>query len=569
MTPNKSVGSGFKFAPVALAVALLGGGLPPTSGAPLTFNRDIAPLVFEHCSGCHRPGQSAPFSLLSYADVQRRATTIVRVTQNRYMPPWLPAPGFGEFAGERRLNPEHIDQLQRWVAAGCPEGNPADRPTPPRFPDGWQLGEPDFILTLPCAYELPATGKDVYRNLVVPVPTIGPHYVKGIEFHPGNARVVHHAFIAFDVTRGSRRRAEREDPPGFSGMELPDTAQMPAGQLLGWQPGKTPYLSPPGLSWLLRMNTDLVLQLHLHPSGRPETVQPSLGFYFTDQPPTNSAFRIGIRSFSLDIPPGTNGYAVDESYTVPVPVALLRVSTHAHYLGKDLQAYALLPDGRKKWLIRIPDWDFNWQGDYEYRQPLELPAGSRLMLHYTYDNSAANPRNPNNPPRRVRYGLQTTDEMGEVWFQTLAGNPADRERLARDYFLYVVRRTEEFDAATLRDDPGNAPAHVRLGHNLMVRGRLPEARAHFAAALLAQPDFAPAHYEMADWSLAQNDLAAAYRELQTVLQLDPGNAKAYGNLGYLESRRGRFVEARAAAEKALRLDPDDSAVRDFLARLPR
>jgi tetratricopeptide (TPR) repeat protein len=307
----------------------------------------------------------------------------------------------------------------------------------------------------------------------------------------------------------------------------------------------------------------------MHPSGKPEIVQPSIGFYFTDQPPTNAPFRIGIKCFTLDIPPGATAYAMEESYTLPVSVTLLRVSTHAHYLGKEMQGYAILPNGEKKWLIWIKDWDFNWQGDYEYAHPQTLPAGTRLVMHYIYDNSTNNVRNPNNPPRRVRFGLQTTDEMGELWFQSLTHTPEDRERLSKDYYYYVVQRTMAYDQASIRLDPSNAEAHTRLGHNFVVQGKFAEAGSHLSAAVAAKPDFAQAHYELAVLCLATNDLPAAYRELLTVLRLDPENSQAYGNLGYIESRQGRMTEARAALEKALQLDPDDSTARDFLSHLPR
>jgi hypothetical protein len=536
---------------------------------PLTFNRDIAPIVFDHCAGCHHAGQAAPFSLLSFADVQKRSKLIARVTQRRYMPPWLPEKGYGEFVGERRLTDDQIALIQSWVGEGSVEGDAADLPPAPRFSEGWRLGQPDFVMTMPQAYTLAAEGKDVYRNLVAPIPLPAGHYIKGVEFRPGNPRVIHHAFIDVDETRGSRKLAERENPPGFDGMELPGTAQMPAGQLLGWQPGKAPYFCAPGLSWLLRPNTDLVLQLHMHPSGKPEVVQPALGFYFTDQPPTNAPFRVGMKCFTLDIPPGAMDYAVEESYTLPVGVTILRVSPHAHYLAKEMQCYAILPGGEMSWMIRIKDWDFNWQGDYEYSRPRVLPAGARLVMHYTYDNSTNNIRNPSSPPKRVRFGLQTTDEMGEIWFQCLTQTPGDRERLARDYFYYLGRRTMEYDESRVRLDPSNAEAHTRLGHDLFVQGKAAEARSHFTAAVAAKPDFAKAHYELAVLNLGANDLSAAYRELMTVLRLDPGNSKAYGNLGYIYSITGKPGEARAAFEKALQLDPDDSTVRDSLARLPR
>ena len=322
-----------------------------TRRGPVTFSRDVAPIVFQKCAGCHRPGQSAPFALLTYEEIKKHARQIAEVTQRRYMPPWLPEPGYGEFALDRRLGSDQIGILQQWVAEGAVEGNQADLPPLPRFPEGWQLGVPDLVVSLPQVYTLSAEGKDVYRNFVFPISVPTLRYVKAVEFLPGNPKVVHHAFINVDETRQSRRLAEKQNPPGFDGMELPESAVMPGGQLLGWQPGKVPSLTVGGLSWVLKTNMDLVLQMHLHPSGRPETVQPAIGFYFTGQAPTNTPFRIKLACFDFEIPAGAADYVVEQSYVLPVDVSLLRVLPHAHYLGKDLQGYALLSSGEKRWLI--------------------------------------------------------------------------------------------------------------------------------------------------------------------------------------------------------------------------
>jgi tetratricopeptide (TPR) repeat protein len=251
-----------------------------------------------------------------------------------------------------------------------------------------------------------------------------------------------------------------------------------------------------------------------------------------------------------------------------VGVTLLRISPHAHYLAKEMQGFAILPNGEKRWLIWIKDWDFNWQGDYEYAHPQVFPPGTRLVMHYTYDNSTNNVRNPSHPPKRVRFGLQTTDEMGELWFQCLTQTRQDRERLSKDYYFSMVQRTMEYDEGCVRRDPSDADAHIRLGHNFLVQGKFVEAGKHLSAALTAKPDSADAHYEVAVLCLATNDLPTANRELLTVLRLDPGNSKAYGNLGYIYSQQGRITEARAALEKTLQLDPEDSTARDFLSRLP-
>jgi hypothetical protein len=533
-----------------------------------TFNRDVAPLLFDHCANCHRKGQAAPFTLLTYEDAKKHARDIVRVTEDRYMPPWLPAPGYGEFRHNRSLATNQIALLALWFKAGLPEGDPKDLPGTPAFAQGWQLGAPDLVVTAPQALKVPAEGKDIYRNLVFPIPMNLSRFIKGVEFNPGNAKVVHHAFINIDETRRTRRLAERQNPPGFDGMEIPPPAHMPAGQFLGWQPGRVPGFAPPGLSWLLRTNTDLVLQLHLHPTGKPETVQPSIAFYFTDDAPTNSAFRIAIKSFQLDIPAGESNYVTEESYRLPVPARVLRVETHAHYLAKQMQGWVVLPDGQKKWLIWIKDWDFNWQGGYDYTEPLDLPAGSEVFMHYTYDNSANNPRNPSNPPKRVRFGLQTTDEMGELWLQAVAQSPRDLSILGQDYVRYISRKTGEFDEFRLQLDPNDVAAHIRLGHNLLVSGKSAEAETHIQKALQLEPNNAQAHHEMAMLYLVVNQLPEAEKELRIATRLDPYDAEGLGNLGYICAKAGRLQEARQILEQALKVNPDDTMVAKLLSQLP-
>ena len=540
----------------------------PAKG-PVTFNREIAPILFDNCARCHHAGEAAPFSLLSYDDAKKHAKQIVQATQRRFMPPWLPEKGYGEFVGERRLDEIQIRLIKRWVEDGAVEGAASDLPSAPHFAEGWQLGEPDLILTMPQAYNLAAEGKDVYRNLVTPIPVPHSRFVKGVEFRAGNPRVLHHAFIDVDETRQSRRLAEKQNPPGFDGMEVPETAIMPEGQLLGWQPGKAPSFCAPGLSWQLRTNTDLVLQLHMHPSGKPEVVQPTLGFYFTDLPPTNAPFRIGMKCFTLDIPAGTNDYSIEESYTLPIDTTILRVAPHAHYLAKDMQSWAVLPNGEKRWMIWIKDWDFNWQGDYEYKRPQFFPAGTRMVMHYTYDNSTNNIRNPSQPPKRVRFGLQTTDEMGEIWFQGIARTSQERQKLAENYYYYLVNRTMGYDYSRLRIDPSDADAHTRLGHDLLVLGKIDDARNHLLAAVASKPDFAKAHYELALLYVSLRNWKGAYQQLSTAIRLEPDNSQAYGNLGYVYLNTGKRTEARAAFETALHYDPDDSIVRDFLNRLLR
>ena len=207
-------------------------------------------------------------------------------------------------------------------------------------------------------------------------------------------------------------------------MDMPPTAETPEGHFLSWQPGRGPYVTADGSAWTIPEGADLVVQLHLKPSGKPEPIHPEIGLYFTDQPPTNHLFKLLLGSKRIDISPGDRAYVVTDHFRLPVDVQVTALNPHAHYLGKDLQGFATLPDGTRKWLLWIPNWSFFWQGDYRLRQPLSLPAGSDLQMRYTYDNSVANVENPSNPPRRVRYGTQTTDEMAELWVQVTAAPAA-------------------------------------------------------------------------------------------------------------------------------------------------
>jgi len=523
----------------------------------LTFNKDIAPIVFDRCSSCHRPGQAAPFALLNFADVKKRAKQIAEVTAMRYMPPWLPEPGYGDFAGVRSLTADELGVIQQWIAEGAIEGNHGDLPPAPKWPEGWQLGEPDLVITTPQPYTLAAEGKDVYHNLVIPIPVDTNRYVRAVEFRPGNDKVVHHASINIDRTGQSRRLAQAENPPGFDGMQLPESAAIVAGQLLGWEPGKRPETSGEGLSWLLEKNSDLVLQLHLHPSGKPEKVQPVIGFYFTDQRPTNTPFLLRLPQWRIDIPAGATNYAVENSYVLPVGVEVLRVSPHAHYLGKELQGFAILPDGTKRWLLLIKNWDFNWQGDYRYASPVFLPQGTKVVMHFTYDNSSDNIRNPSQPPKRVRFGPQTTDEMAQLTFQVLARNAEDRQTLVADQLQKMVLDAVAYNESVLRENPNDALAHAKLGQALLPLGRYAEAFDHLRAAIRLNPSDDKPHYDLGSLYLQYNRLAEARTEFETVLRLNPEDYQAHGNLGAIHHQQQNYDLAGFHFESALRLNPDD------------
>ena len=326
-------------------------------------------------------------------------------------------------------------------------------------------------------------------------------------------------------------------------------------------------MAPRGLAWILNPNSDLVLQLHMHPTGKPEFIQPSVGFYFTAEPPTNSSFRINLTYLSIDIPPGDKDYAVEESYTLPVDVDLLAVSPHTHYLGKQLEGYALLPDGAKKWLLLIKQWDFNWQGDYHYVKPIFLQKGTTLVMRFSYDNSADNVRNPNQPPKRVKYGLQTTDEMGELFLQVLPKNAQDRKILADDFSRKLAKYTIGYNEYLLRTNPNDAVARTKVGRALVFLGRVAEGLEQLQAAVKADPDYDKAHYELGFVYLRQNRLPEAKAEFETVVRLNPEDYQAHGSLGSILLKLGRLDEAEHRFRTALRINPDDFIARKNLEKL--
>ena len=329
---------------LAIAIALRAGGVDAQSKGEqqVTFNRDIAPIIFQSCARCHRPGESGPFSLLTYDDVKKHARQIAVVTRDRFMPPWLPEPQSLKFADEMRLSDDEIATIKKWVDAGTPEGNPADLPPQPKWVEGWQLGQPDLVLTAEKPYQLPPGGSDMYWNFILPVPIDRTRWVRAVEIRPGDKRFVHHANILVDRQENSRQR-EKKPGEGFEGMEIKIESEAfdPDSHFLFWKPGTVPYVEPDGMALRLDKGTDLVLNVHLQPTGKPETIQPTIGLYFTDQPATKFPMLLQLQNDSkLDIPAGAKNFLVSDELTLPIDVDLLAIYPHAHYLGQDMQATA-------------------------------------------------------------------------------------------------------------------------------------------------------------------------------------------------------------------------------------
>jgi hypothetical protein len=396
-----------------------------------TYNKDIAPILHENCAGCHRPGEVAPFSLLTYQDTAKRAALIASVTKSHVMPPWKPEPGYGEFRDVRRLTDAQIALIQQWASNGSPEGD-GPKPTPPHFTEGWQIGQPDRVVTIPAKFSVPAGGPDVYRCFVIPMNLDAPTYIGAMEFRAGSRRTVHHALVFLDTQGAGRKLAAGSSDNGYTCFGSPGFAGALIG---GWAPGMTPRKPMAGYATTLPKGADLVLQIHYHPSGAPAEDQSSLGLFYSD-PPTRGRTLLLIGTQNIDIPPGESHYVVKASRTLPMDAEVTGITPHAHYICKDMKVNAFLPDGSTKPMIWIKDWDFNWQGAYTYADPVKLPKGTRVEMEYTYDNSDQNPRNPAHPPVRVTYGEQTTNEMGLVFMSVAFPTPADAVAFQRALFSF-------------------------------------------------------------------------------------------------------------------------------------
>jgi mono/diheme cytochrome c family protein len=397
--------------------------------AAVTWSRDVAPILYANCLSCHRDGQAAPFPLLTYDDAAKRAQQIAAVVDARLMPPWKPEPGFGHFLDERRLTDAQVATIRRWADAGAPRGDPSAAPTPPTFPGEWALGEPDLVVEMPEPFDVPAGGRDVYRAFVAKVDVPDDKYVTAFEFKPGSPTVVHHCMLFLDDA-GRARELDAKDPgPGYRSFGGPGF--VPSGGLGGWAPGAQPRFLPEGIGRPVHKGADLIFQMHYHPDGRPRQDRSKVGLYFAKKPVTQIAVNFPVRSRQIDIAPRDAHYVVEAGVTTPVPVTLGGITPHMHLLGKEMTVEAKTPDGSVIPLIKIADWDFRWQDQYRFADPIRLPAGTVVSMRCVYDNSADNPNNPNTPPQRVRHGEQTTDEMALCFLQIYAPVGFDRARLRR------------------------------------------------------------------------------------------------------------------------------------------
>jgi len=414
----------------------------PVAAARPTYSKDVAPILQKNCQECHRPRQVGPFALETYDQARKRAADISAVVEDRVMPPWKAAPHVGvKFRDARTLSNPEIATLVAWAEADAPEGNPADLPPPPKFPDDWQLGTPDLIVDMGTDFAVPASGDDIYRCFVVPTKLDKDQYVSAVEFRPGNRLVVHH-ILAYVDTSGKARERDQADPgPGYTCFGGPGDPIH--GGLGGWAPGNLPHQLDDGIGRSLPRQSDVIIQVHYHPRGKPETDRSRIGLHFARKPVKQTLHWGVVINPGLELPPGQSNIEVKADWEVPVDVTAYSVAPHMHLLGRDMLISVKFPDGRVQDLIKIDDWDFNWQYTYHFDKPLDVPKGSQIYLVAHYDNSASNPRNPNKPPRLVKWGEATTDEMC-IGFIGVTKKGQDLTRAGeKDDFMEILEKQGE------------------------------------------------------------------------------------------------------------------------------
>ena len=387
----------------------VGGEEPARKTEPPTYTKDVAPILQKKCQNCHRRNHVGPFSLETYEQARKRATDIAVVAGDRMMPPWKPAPGYGpKLKHDQSLAAAEIAILEAWAEAGAPQGDPKHMPTAVPFAEEWKLGTPDLVLEPDEDFAIPASGPDVYRCFVVPTNLTRETFITAVDFRPGNRKVVHHISAYIDVTGAARERDKAEKGPGyvsFSGPGIPDFKE-----LCFWNAGHEPSHLPKGVGIRVPLQADVIIQVHYHPSGKPEVDRTRLGMYYAREPIRQALHWNQASNFEFRLPAGKSNVEVEGSWFVPADVEALAVSPHMHMLGRDMRMFVKFPNGRTQDLIHIPNWDPAWQNTYYFHDPISMPKGSVVKVVAHFDNSAHS-RNPSQPPKPVKWGPAVSDEM--------------------------------------------------------------------------------------------------------------------------------------------------------------
>lgn len=402
------------------------------TAATVTFTKDVAPILYGSCATCHRPGEMAPMSLLTYKEVRPWAKSIRERVLNREMPPWYADPNHGQFANDSRLTERQIETIRSWVDGGAKEGDPKDLPPAPKFSDdGWRFGEPDAVFTMTEAASIPADGTVPYRYFAVPTNFTEDKYVQFAQIKRGEASVVHHVIVSVREpgqgqlpSPGEIRAGQGQGQGNESGSESPGAERSRRerrgtnfdAMLLGWAPGMSPLTLRPGNAKLVKKGSVLVFQMHYTTNGRAANDRTGIALWFAKEPVEKRMFTRGISTDprKLVIPAGEPNFESHSSQTFNEDVHIHMFMPHMHVRGKDFEYKLVYPDGREKILLRVPKYDFNWQLTYFAKEPIAVPQGSRIDCMAHHDNSAENRFNPD-PGKEVRWGDQTWEEMMIGW----------------------------------------------------------------------------------------------------------------------------------------------------------
>jgi len=399
-----------------------------TAVSQINFHRDVTPILQKSCQGCHRPGEAAPFSLLTYAEARPWAKAIRESVRLKRMPPWFADPHVGKFANDRSLAQSDIDILVKWADTGAAEGNPKDAPAPRQFHNGWNIPQPDLTLEMPKAYKVPAKGTIEYTYYVIPTGFTEDRWVRFAEIRPENRKVVHHV-IAFIREPGSKwlSKATPGEPyvPVKGGSD-----EGPRQWLVGYAPGTIPDMLKSDQARLIKAGSDIVLEVHYTASGEEQSDLTKVGIVFANEPPKERVVMLAATTKKFAIPPGADNHKVEAELTLHEDTTISALTPHMHLRGKAFEFRVVYPSGETKELLRVPRYDFNWQLSYEPVEPITLPKGSRVQCTAWYDNSANNPHNPD-PKSEVTYGDQSWEEMMFGFFNATLDPQKDPDVLTR------------------------------------------------------------------------------------------------------------------------------------------
>ena len=416
----------------------------------VTFNKDVLPIVQKHCQTCHRPGEVAPMSFLTYNEARPWAKAIRQAALTKKMPPWFADPHYGHFKNDPSLAQSEIDTLVAWADAGAPEGNVKDAPKPIDWVNGWGIGKPDLVLSMPADYQVPTTGTVEYQYIVIPTGFTEDKWIQAAEARPGNRAVTHHIVVFVrepgsaymrDVTPGvvfspkslaqqaSSAAASNSADAAAKRRQASSAAGFPTEIIVGYAPGTDPVRLDPGQAKLIKAGSDLVLQLHYTPNGKAATDRSQVGFVFAKEHPKERVYTTSAGNLGFAIPPGDSNYEVKASVTLQTDARLVDFNPHMHLRGKDFEFRITYPTGESEIALKVK-FDINWQLYYRPENPIVLPAGTRIDCTAHFDNSANNPANPD-PTKTVRWGEQSWEEMMFGWFDVAIAADQDPMDLRR------------------------------------------------------------------------------------------------------------------------------------------